>query len=289
MNKIPKKIFFYWDGKQLSWMRYMTLYSFRKMNPDWDMTLYISSNDNKKQMWSGKAEQDYFSYTKNDTYFSKLEELNITIKPVIFPDSHINFVKNMNPVFRSDIFRYYKLYEEGGFYSDMDVLFFRPMDDLYDDLEKNDSDTLFFQEINLTSIGFLGSSVNNDFYKRLFDNITTVKGMSSYQSFGIIYINNQYKSNPAKPTVIQKINEMHPHLKVYNLPVYMVYQYGSSSTGGMYNKNFEISDWHEKSIGYHWYGGNPKSQEYNNILNENNYDQYNTAFSSLVKYIKNNN
>ena len=288
MNKIPKKIFFYWGGEQLSWMRYMTLYSFRKMNPDWDIILYTSSDYNEKQIWTGKAEQDYFSYTKNDTYFSKLEELNIIIKPVIFPDSHNDFVKNMNPVYRSDIFRYYKLYEEGGFYSDMDVLFFRPMNDLYDDLVKNDSDTLFFQETNLTSIGFLGSSINNDFYKRLFDNIKGVNQVG-YQAFGIVYINSLYNSNPARPTVIQKIKQIHPHLKVYNLPMYTVYKYGSSVTEGMYNKNFNISDWHEKSIGYHWYGGNPKSQEYNNILNENNYEQYNTAFSSLVKYIKNNN
>ena len=286
MNKIPKKIFFYWNGKHLSWMRYMTLYSFRKFNPEWDITLYVSNEDNKKRTWFSHHQQDFFAYTKTDTYFNKLEELNITIKPVVFPDSHVNIVKNMDPVYRSDIFRYYKLYEEGGFYSDMDVLFFRPMDNLYNDLVENESDTLFFQEIDHTAIGFLGSSVDNDFYKKLFNNINTVRGFE-YQSFGVVYINNLYKSHPGRPTVIQKINTTHPHLKVYNLPKYVVYNHDSNHIIEMYNRGFDISEWHEKSIGYHWYGGHAKSQEYNNILNENNYDEYQTAFSGLVKNIMN--
>ena len=46
---IPKRIFFYWGGSDMSWMRYMTLYSFRKMNPDWEVILYVSDNNQKEK------------------------------------------------------------------------------------------------------------------------------------------------------------------------------------------------------------------------------------------------
>ena len=38
-------MYFYWGGSAMSWMRYMTLYSFRKMNPDWEMVLCLASVD----------------------------------------------------------------------------------------------------------------------------------------------------------------------------------------------------------------------------------------------------
>ena len=76
---IPKRIFFYWSGHNLSWMRYMTLFSFRKLNPDWDIILYLSDNTNTTKTWKGVEEQDFSNY-KGHNYFNKLEELNIKTK-----------------------------------------------------------------------------------------------------------------------------------------------------------------------------------------------------------------
>jgi len=62
---IPKRMFFYWSGNDLSWMRYMTLYSFRKMNPNWEIILYLSDNVNKIKTWNSGEEQDFLNYTGN--------------------------------------------------------------------------------------------------------------------------------------------------------------------------------------------------------------------------------
>ena len=40
MKKIPKKAHFYWGGERLSFLRWMTLKSFRIFNPDWEIILH---------------------------------------------------------------------------------------------------------------------------------------------------------------------------------------------------------------------------------------------------------
>jgi len=284
MNKIPKKIFFYWGGGKLSWMRYMTLYSFRKFNPEWEMTLYVS-DDKKEQGWKGNNLQDYVAYKCDDDHIGKINNLNIIIKKVEFPEHHFNLTSQMDPIHKSDVFRYYKLYEKGGFYGDLDILFFRSIDKIYNDIIDKNSDTIFFEAQNHNAIGFLGSSINNEFYKNLFDNINTA-GYGNYQSYGTIYINQLYNSNPAQPTVIQQINKKHPKLNVYNIPKNLVYKYDWLTINNMFTNGVDINQFDEKSIGYHWYGGHKLAQEYNNLLNENNYNNYNITFSKLIKNVK---
>ena len=108
----------------------MTLYSFRKMNPDWEIVLYISSNDIKNKGWKSYENQDYHQY-KGDNYFNKLKDLNIKIEKAEFPKEIQEKLKNISPIHESDLFRYYQLYLNGGFYCDMDVLFFKPIDNFY--------------------------------------------------------------------------------------------------------------------------------------------------------------
>ena len=153
---IPKRMFFYWSGNNLSWMRYMTLYSFRKFNPDWEIVLYLSDNNNTVKTWNSPEEQDFINY-KGINYLDKITELNIKIEKVIFLDPNNSKYVGLSPVHESDLFRYYQLYTNGGFYCDMDVLFFRPIDEFYNYVTQNNFDTIVYQCSNYMAIGFLGA------------------------------------------------------------------------------------------------------------------------------------
>lgn len=277
--KIPKKIFFFWNSEKLSWMRYMTLYSFTKLNPDWEVTLCVSNKNNDKKI-NGPETQDYLEYNGED-YYNKINDLGVIIEEVKLPSEYDKL--GLNPIQESDIFRYYKLYKDGGFYSDMDILFIRPMNELYNKINESGSDTVLFQAYNHLAIGFLGSSQNNSFYGNLFKNALSVK-KNTYQSHGTSYINDLYFSNFDRPTLINEINRIHPELTVYNYSKLCFYQYDWLTINQMFNNsNVGFNQFSEEAIGYHWYGGSPITQKFNNIINEFNFHEYNNTFCNLVE------
>lgn len=135
-------MFFYWGGSSLSWMRYMSIYSFRKLNPDWEVILYVSNNTTWRKTWNGQPDQDYYQY-KRKNYIDKLKDINVKIEPVEFPkEIKPNIQGDISPIHESCLFRYYQLYTNGGFYSDTDVLYFKPINDLYDHIQQHGYDTI---------------------------------------------------------------------------------------------------------------------------------------------------
>ena len=275
---IPKKIFFYWSGSNLSWMRYMTLYSFRKMNPEWEMTLYLTNNENKTK-WSSPEKQDYTEY-QGKNYLPKIDKLNINIKNVDlteFPQ-----LKSLNPVHQSDMFRYYMLYKEGGIYCDMDVLFFRPIDNFYEEVKKSDT---IFHHTNYLTIGFLGSSIGNKYYKDIFDFGLKNDVSNDYQSFGVDLIYKSFGLSRGNNRILQEIKKKYNYETFYNISDNLIYQYDWTKIAYNFNNAIGVDGFSENSIGYHWFGGGPISQKVNNILNENNYKEHNNTFTEILKNI----
>ena len=77
MVKIPRKISFFWTGR-MSWLRYLTLWSFRKLNPTWQVNLYYTEGPVAKRNWSLKTTDSDHAYGGPD-YFSKLDALDINL------------------------------------------------------------------------------------------------------------------------------------------------------------------------------------------------------------------
>ena len=289
---IPRRIFFYWGGSNLSWMRYMTLYSFRKMNPDWEIVLYISSNDIKNKGWKSYENQDYHQY-KGDNYFNKLKDLNIKIEKAEFSEEVQDKLKGASPIHESDLFRYYQLFVGGGFYCDMDVLFFRPIDDFYNKIIDGGYDTIIHEYESshdwLITIGFLGASINNEFYKNLFEfgiNNYLKNTDSDYQAMGIRLIYKMFKRIVCK-NITNIIISKYPNLKFYNLSTAFIYNFDWTKIKYCFTNSFGTNQFAYDSIGYHWFGGGVESQKYNGILNENNYLEYKTTFSKIADEIIN--
>ena len=288
---IPKRIFFYWGGSDMSWMRYMTLCSFRKMNPDWEVVLYVSDNNQKEKGWKSKENQDYYQY-KGDNYFNKLKDLNIKIEKAEFPKEIQEKLKNISPIHESDLFRYYQLYLNGGFYCDMDVLFFKPIDNFYNTIIKGGYDTIIHENKSLfgysLTVGFLGASVNNEYYKNLFEfGINKKDCDDDYQSMGVKLIYNMFIGAKNPCMIYDTIISKYPNLTFYNLPTTLIYNFDWTQIKYCFTNSLRINDFDYDSIGYHWYGGGSESQKYNNILTEKNYKEYKTTFSTIADEVIN--
>ena len=56
---IPKIVFTYWEGDQLSELHYLTIYSLHKYNPELDIIIYTDENPKNILIESGNEKVDH--------------------------------------------------------------------------------------------------------------------------------------------------------------------------------------------------------------------------------------
>lgn len=280
---IPKKIFFFWGDTNISWLRYMTLKSFKALNPSWKITLYLSSSSEFTKTWEEKNEQDFFSYTGED-YFSKIKQLGIKIDSWDFDKRELRrfpHLKKITPSQKSNFFKWYKLATEGGIYADMDILFIKPLNTLYNKIKT--ADTVICHK-EWFSIGFLASSPDNEFFKNIYNNAKNTFTLKQYQSAGVKSIYNhlwKHLPNKEKESFLKLIKK-YPNQLIFNIHQSLFYHYTYRELDKLFlDKNIAP----DEQIGIHWYAGAPLSQEYNSKMTEENYSQFDNTISYYAKKI----
>ena len=269
---IPRRIFFYWGNSTMSWMRYMTLYSFRKFNPDWSMTLYYNDNNLTEKTWKDHNEQDYYSFTGVD-YMDRLKALKIKLvkwelKGQQMGSSHI-----------SNLLKWSKLHETGGIYSDLDILYFRPIDKFYCKIKEFDAAIC---ETEHLSIGLLASRRGSPFFKDIHKRAMKGVDLETYQSAGVMCVYEVYNSGI---NIIGKARDKYPGHTIFNIPMNIVYNFKWNEVQRCIKNAYGVNDFPPEAIGYHWYAGDPDIQKYNNLLNEDNFREHDITFTKLANEI----
>lgn len=279
MRNIPKVAHFYWGSNKMSFMRYMTIYSFKKMNPDWSVKLYIPKEVTLEKTWSDTFHQvDAVDYKSSYDYFEKIKELPVKVISVDFPEN----IKKLGEAQKSDYLRWRLLYQEGGFWSDMDIIYIRPMIKAYFNSE-------MFHELDNTlsilpnnaghQIGFYLSTPKNLMFKELCYLSSNKNNINYYQDLGCELLN---KYLGTKENIESKFN-----VKTINVEQNVFYKFDHTKLDKLYYMDiFEkelLND--EKVLGIHWYGGSPLSQECNNKLNHESCGAIGNTIDSAIKYI----
>lgn len=262
-----KIISFFWGNSKMSWLRYMTLFSFRKYHPDWTINLYTSDQKINDKVWKQAGTQDFISYA-GDNYAEKIKPLDINI---INYDVLTKDGKEISPSQKSNFFKWNLLANKGGFYADMDILFIRSINELYEQSKSNDIGICFTEYY---SIGFMFSNGDNNFFKDVYKECLNNFDSSEYQGAGVYSL--------SKWPHIGSIEQRYG--KVYNIPFNLFYKYDSGMVYKIYdlNNSYELD---EECIGLHWYAGHPLSQVYNNEVNADNYKQFDNLISKTIAKI----
>ncbi len=271
---VPKKIFFYWGNDTMSWLRYMTLYSFRKFNPDWEMELHVSHIDIKNKYWKTPEAQDFHSYAGKN-WLSEVEKLGVTIKecPV--------FVEGAGPSHNSNFFKWNELATSGGIYSDMDILFIKPIEEYYNNIKDLKTGISYSTEVahrshgGYYSIGFMFSSGNNRFFKDVFNFSTERYDFNSYQGAGVDRLYEMLEKN--------RLGMKPYHKGLCYIPMNLVYPWRHYQQGDFFNHCHTTLP--EETIGIHWFAGHPKAQEFNNAINPDTLDNHNNTMSHWLEKI----
>ena len=257
----------------MSYLRFLTIKTFRKWNPDWEIRFY-----HPKTVYTGGKvwNQGFAESVTGIDYKNRISEIeNVKIIEIDFDKSEIGHIPD---VFRSDILRLKWLGSEGGLWSDMDIIYFRPMDEMcFNTPHNQEIDTVISYNTVRThySIGFLIGCRCNGFYSYLYNHALNHKKQDGeYQHLGITL---WHKCFPLP----EHIRNAFPNLTIYDIQMWLTYSINSFEIRKILQENVQLPD--SRTIGLHWYGGHPDCVKWESTVTEDNYHLFNNTLTSTIK------
>lgn len=259
MDLIPKILHLYWDKSPMSYLQALTVVSFRKYNPDWTINIYIP-----KQEYTGNAKyipdyigKDYFDIVRG---VERVNIIEVDLTAYGIGLEHHN-------ILRSDILRYYMLYEIGGVWSDFDVLWLQPISNFsnlhyYGETDVKDITAVvsFIQGTHGGhSIGILIHCKEDPYVASLIEATKEVRPPYSHEIFGGSMLNNKYPDLASlsgfKGLVGAKFKTYYP----YNI-------HPPAPTISRLYEAIDLSYIDKEVLCLHWYNGHVLSKRYINGL-----------------------
>jgi hypothetical protein len=285
-----KNIFFFWEGAGMSFMRYMTLYSFRKFHPDWNITLINGRTRWDSSSWHSEERQDFLSYNSED-YFGRCKDIGVkmeefdteygTILDTLKGDS-----KLISPVHKKDILNWYLLSQKNGIVADMDILFIRNMDKEYEEFYNSGAEMGITCFNNHPRPNYIPISLvmgkKSDFALSIFEKSLKEYNPHIYESCGALLLSHDLGS---------KINDS-THTQFFKLKDELIFPFTSKmpyslALENQYDSNIQCMVNEENTSAIHWYGGHNKSQTFNNTINHTNYKEFSGTLAHFLKEIYN--
>ena len=303
---MEKKIHFYWGNSNMSWLRYMTIESFVKHNPDWRVVLTLDKSTTSKNKWSDENKQDFFNYEGED-YTSSIDSLGVEIRtwePELVPAANRtevlengSFFTNVpgdmdldvprvpelsTPSHRSNFFKWYTLATEGGVYSDMDIIFTAPIGDNWACIDSHDA-TLCWDD-GYYLIGFMASQGDSELFSKIYKSAHIIFDEKKYQSVGQAALLYSIANNPnieyTYSDILQYFNGAET---VFLFDPNLVYPVRYGEIARIFPGSDDECSIPASSIGVHWFGGCAPGQVFNNQVSRENFLDKPCALSSALK------
>lgn len=262
---VPKIIHFYWGAKYLSFLRFMSIYSFYKLNPDWQINLYLPEKCIIGTNWKGKQYENLFD---GIDYLPIVKKMNINVINFKFKD--IGISDDINEVHKSDFIRYYLLAEFGGVWSDIDILYTDPINNISVNKEENGQIENFMYYGSITgevaghAIGFLMSSKKSSLFAHLFKSAKLTYKEDDYQCLGADLLNSHFDLPKLKQLCKNNLVLMNKD---------SVYSIDHNHHKFLYEED-GVHMLGANTIGIHWYGGSEYVEKLTIEVNHNNYFNY---------------
>lgn len=256
-TEIPKICHFYWDGSPFSYFNYLTAKSFRYLNHDWKMIVYMPIKRQTIKSWLSFEQK--VEYTGPD-YFYMLNSLsNIEFNLVDY--DKIGFDNDKSEVIKSDYLRYYLLSTIGGLWSDFDIFYIKP-------IPKVTQKVVLVKDPEYYPVGFLMASANNQFFKYLLDQVPNFLDTNRYQSIGCQMLN-----------VLLKDYVFDDSFLILDVKSYLPFQWYDQQSIWIDNKEVP-----EETFGIHWFNGGQLSRDIINRIDPYNIPNYKgTLFQFINK------
>ncbi|MGD9154543.1 MAG: glycosyltransferase [Bacillota bacterium] len=278
LHKIPKLVHFYWGNDSLSFLRYLSVRTFQKFNPDWRIRFYYPKEKYRgERTWSTPEHPVKY---QGPNYLEQLFALNIEPVELDFADLEVD--SQIPETFKSDFLRWYLLTHMGGLWSDLDILYFRSIDELYLNAPASHTvDAVICLDengwYNYHTIGFLLAAPGSRYYQFTLKESYACIDLSDYQSIGSSLLRLSF------PT-LAAIRSRFPELRVENLSLDVVYPLNDTQTPLIYHTG-DLRYLTSRTIGLHWYAGHEASAPFENCLSETSYMNYQNIIAKLIRMV----
>jgi hypothetical protein len=264
----------------MSWMRYMTLASFRYYNPDWEMRLYTPTTACIKRTWKSR-ELDDQEYNGQD-HSARLGNLNIEMHEWQSP------VPSIPPAHACDLCQWELLSTVGGFYSDMDILYVQPIERVFKICSL--VDVVLCKAGPDLAIGFLAScprcplfsSIYNEALRSIKPDVYQCAGTEAMYRAARMWPVQLLQDPDTSSRAITKLRVLYPSLSILELPGTTVYPRIWNVAAEFYKSTEQLPT---ETIGIHWYGGLELSQKYNRLWTEKNFRLYHCTFTKYAEQV----
>lgn len=254
---IPNVLHLFWGrSRPLSWLRCVTVKSFASLNPDWRVIVWTSTSflTPVKPAWMTREHEAAQGWSGPD-WFEGLAEAgpNVEVR-----EADLSGFPALDDVHRSDLFRWRILHRSGGWWSDFDIVFFKPMDKLLPLIDLKADALLCRGEIEelkkWQAIGFLAGAPGSLLYGDM-----EAMGLKlaeapdlAYQDLGELLLKRWVK--PGETDLL-------PGCKIGYIPQAAVYPFHNVS--GQMKALWRRHDLNIRpyTVGLHWFGGQKKSAE----------------------------
>lgn len=255
--QIPKIAFTFWEGKEFSYLHYLTIKTFAFYNPDFRIIIYSTTNnqDSLNKTWG--THEHSVSIKNNITDINLLREISNVEFISVNLDEYFSNASNISPIYKSDFLRILKLKEHGGIWLDFDILFFKKVPEYLLNLGKNEIGIFMYE--NVIAIGFIFSHPNNPILDYIFNNsYNNIKNnlLLGYESIG----SHIWTKLVTMPTISSFIKLLSNNI---------CYSYLWNNLDKLYKTNVDLTT--DETIAIHWYNGAVITKDYIN----------NTVFSDI--------
>ena len=275
-DNIPEESHFFWGGNPMPYLNFLSILSFRKLNPDWKINLYTSPNrDSTRPSW--QTGEQSIEYTGRD-YFSDAAEIADQVHKIDFP-------RELNhDVHKADFMRIYLMAMKGGVWSDFDILYLESMNSLSSFIDDRlasiimpftgTADDHFQQEnvwptgVHHLSLGIILAKPNTAFFSQANQIIPHAFNKNSYQCLGI--------------WLLHKVLPLLNSSGWRNMPMKCFYPFYYIELEKLFAENHPLP---ENTLGIHWYGGAEISMRHKNIIDENYAKQSPSTMSAAINKV----
>ena len=267
---VPKICHVYWGGDRLIYMRYLTIKTFMEYNPDWKIVFWYPEKPFKGKSWNNGNSHTKWDQSTCKDYLPELLELDIIKVPVDF--ASLKIAHNMPEVHKNDYIRMNVLSLYGGVWSDMDIIYFKPITELeVNKPENKDKEVFVCITTHGHSTGFNMAKEGSCFFVSLLDLMQEEYNGNHYQCWGPDLWNKHFKKLESIPFSVNIEQDA-----VYAHNVYIVEEL-------LQNKKMRFT---KNSIGCHWYGGNPMWSDFFNKTKGGETNLPNNIIGNLIKNAK---
>jgi len=244
---IPKILHIYWGGGVLNYMRFMTMKTFMKYNTDWEIKFLYPKIHSTYVSWLTYENKNNVELCQD--FLPEVMKLPIT--KIEIDLTQFGLPNGISEVHKSDFIRLYQLTIFGGLWSDMDIIYIRPMNDFYLNIPENKNvETFLCNNEYGHSIGFMMSTKGNKFFRRLLELAKKEFDPYYYQTFGARLYNKYFYT-------MDSVNEI---TTAINFSMDVVYPHVAGNEEKILNGT--ITNFTDRTLGLHWYAGHPQWKDF---------------------------